>query len=64
MIKHITAFEIILYVQNQFLSSEFYQKIFRKKPDLEVPGMTEFIISKNCKIGLMPNSSISKLLGN
>jgi len=62
--KHIKLTETILYVSNQEESSKFYQKIFRKKPDLNVPGMTEFIISDNCKIGLMPNKGIAKILND
>jgi uncharacterized glyoxalase superfamily protein PhnB len=54
--------ETILYVNDQEKSCKFYQKIFRKEPDLNVPGMTEFKISDNCKIGLMPNSGIAQLL--
>ncbi len=54
--------ETILYVNDQEESCKFYQKIFRKLPDLNVQGMTEFIISDNCKIGLMPNKSIVKIL--
>ena len=62
MIKHINLVETILYVRNQEESSKFYQKIFRKSPDLDVSGMTEFILSDNCKFGLMPNQSIAKIL--
>lgn len=60
--KHICLLETILYVDNQEISSKFYQNIFRQKPDLDVPGMTEFRISENCKIGLMPNKGIAKIL--
>lgn len=60
--KHIKLTEIILYVENQERSSGFYQKIFRQKPDLDVPGMTEFHLSENCKLGLMPNKGIAKIL--
>lgn len=64
MISHIKLTEIILYVNNQEESSRFYQKIFRFRPDLDVPGMTEFIISDNCKLGLMPNKGIAKILSS
>lgn len=64
MIKQIKASEIILYVKNQELSARFYQELFRSEPDLNVPGMTEFIISENLKIGLMPTDGITRLLGN
>ncbi|HCT30179.1 MAG TPA: lactoylglutathione lyase [Bacteroidales bacterium] len=60
--NHIKLTETILYVNNQEGSSQFYQKIFRCLPDLDVPGMTEFVISYNCKLGLMPNKGIAKIL--
>ena len=60
--KHIKAAETILYVKDQKESTDFYQKIFRKPPDLDVPGMTEFILSESYKIGLMPNDGIAKIL--
>jgi uncharacterized glyoxalase superfamily protein PhnB len=56
--------ETILYVNDQATSSKFYQNIFRKNPDLNVPGMTEFNLSDHCKIGLMPNKSIAKILAD
>lgn len=58
-IKHT---EFILYVKDQQKSSEFYQTIFRKEPDLNVPGMTEFIVNDFCKIGLMPNDGIARII--
>ncbi len=62
MIQHIQLTEIILYVSDQEKSKEFYEHIFRAKADLHVPGMTEFMISGNCKLGLMPEAGIAKLL--
>jgi lactoylglutathione lyase len=56
--------EIILYVRNQAMSAEFYQKLLHKAPDLDVPGMTEFILGDHCKLGLMPTSGFAKILGN
>ena len=64
MIKHLKLIETILYVNNQEESNKFYQKIFRSLPDLNVPGMTEFFISDSCKLGLMPNKGIAKILSN
>jgi len=58
-IKHT---EIILYVKDQQKSTDFYQKILRKQADLNVPGMTEFIINDFCKLGLMPNDGIAKII--
>ncbi|HRN93435.1 MAG: hypothetical protein M9931_10570 [Chitinophagales bacterium] len=60
--KHIAHFETILYVSSQQASTEFYTKLFRIQPTLNVPGMTEFTVSKNCKLGLMPNAGIEKIL--
>ncbi|MDX9846375.1 MAG: VOC family protein [Tenuifilaceae bacterium] len=62
--NQIELVEIILYVNDQAKSSVFYQNIFRKAPDLNVPGMTEFSYSPHCKIGLMPNSGIAKILAD
>lgn len=60
--KHIQLIETILYVNDQQLSTEFYTKLFRQNPDLNVPGMTEFKLAPNCKLGLMPNNGIAKIL--
>ncbi len=54
--------EIILYVTNQQHSAAFYSVILCRQPVLNVPGMTEFQLSDTCKLGLMPNESIAKLL--
>lgn len=62
--NHIQQIETILYVSNQQASTEFYSKLFRQNPDLNVPGMTEFKLSENCKLGLMPNNGIAKILSD
>jgi len=62
MIKHIRLIETILYVNDQEASCKFYQHIFRQVADLHVPGMTEFNLAPNCKVGLMPNKGIAKIL--
>lgn len=54
--------EIILYVSDQQTSSAFYKDILRTNPVLDVPGMTEFQLSEQCKLGLMPNDGIAKIL--
>jgi hypothetical protein len=56
--------EFILYVKNQQLSKEFYQKLLSASPVLDVPGMTEFLLEKNVKLGLMPEDGIQKILAN
>lgn len=56
--------EFILYVEDQNRSKEFYAQLLAISPSLDVPGMTEFILSPNCKLGIMPNSGIQKILNN
>ncbi len=53
----------ILYVSDQKKSSAFYAWVLDQKPTLDVPGMTEFKLGKNCILGLMPSVGIKKLLG-
>ena len=48
--KHIPAIELILYVNDQNASADFYTKLFRQNPDLNVPEMTAFRLSENCKL--------------
>lgn len=60
--QHIQLLETILYVANQQASTDFYEKLFRQKADLNVPGMTEFKLSETSKLGLMPNDGIAKIL--
>ena len=55
--------EFILYVRNQEESKNFYKILLDKEPSLDVPGMTEFLLEENCKLGLMPNDGIAKILG-
>lgn len=56
--------EFILYVSDQTASKHFYQAILAQEPALDVPGMTEFLLSDGCKLGLMPNHGIAKILGD
>ncbi|MBS1650528.1 MAG: lactoylglutathione lyase [Bacteroidetes bacterium] len=62
--KHLQLIEIILYVNDQQASTKFYTKLFRQSPNMSVPGMTEFKLAENCKLGLMPNKGIAKILSN
>ena len=59
---NIEMFEVILYVKNQQISREFYIKVLGVEPTLDVPGMTEFTIAENLKLGLMPEDSIAGIL--
>jgi hypothetical protein len=58
------SYELILYVADQDRSREFYSTVLEKKPSLDVPGMTEFDLSKGLKLGLMPEKGIVKILGD
>lgn len=55
-------FEFILYVANQSKSRDFYECVLNLAPTLDVPGMTEFQLQENVKLGLMPNNGIAKIL--
>ncbi|HMN04521.1 MAG TPA: VOC family protein [Flavobacteriales bacterium] len=54
--------QTILYVEDQERSRAFYELLFRRPADLHVPGMTEFRLTDSCKLGLMPNKGIAKIL--
>lgn len=54
--------QTILYVEDQERSTAFYRGILGREPDLHVPGMTEFHLSAICRLGLMPNRGIAKIL--
>ncbi|MFN8287388.1 MAG: VOC family protein [Chitinophagales bacterium] len=56
--------EFILYVADQERSAAFYEALLQQPPVLNVPGMTEFALNENCKLGLMPNKGIVKILGD
>lgn len=56
--------EFILYVEDQHRSKEFYSKLLSISPTLDVPGMTEFLLDTNCKLGIMPSIGIQKILNN
>lgn len=60
----INVIEFILYVSSQQRSRDFYQKVLLLEPVLDVDGMTEFKLSGNTKLGLMPESGIEKILGS
>lgn len=55
---------IILYVSNQAISRDFYKSILKAEPILDVPGMTEFKLSQQLILGLMPEAGMAKILQN
>ncbi len=60
--KRFQKVHTILYVTDQTASTEFYRRILGMEPVLDVPGMTEFEFSDYFTLGLMPHSSINKIL--
>lgn len=54
----------ILYVRDQKVSCSFYEQVLGYKPKLNVPGMTEFLLSADSVLGLMPEKGIKQLLGS
>lgn len=61
--RPISPIEIILYVADQQASAVFYAALLDRAPVLDVPGMTEFVLTDHCKLGLMPSAGIARLLG-
>ena len=53
----------ILYVRNQIEAAAFYSKVLMLRPSLDVPGMTEFRLSDDAVLGLMPEDGAGRLLG-
>jgi catechol 2,3-dioxygenase-like lactoylglutathione lyase family enzyme len=60
----ITKTHFILYVKDQARSTTFYSRVLDCRPSLNVPGMTEFILSETSDLGLMPETGIKRLLGD
>jgi lactoylglutathione lyase len=54
--------EFILYVADQTRSRDFYAQLLDKQPTLAVMGMTEFELGDTCKLGLMPENGIAKII--
>lgn len=53
----------ILYVRDQRKSAAFYAGVLSIPPQLDVPGMTEFVLPGGAILGLMPEAGIVELLG-
>ncbi len=52
----------ILYVKDQEASTRLYAEVLQRKPTLHVPGMTEFTLQENTKLGLMPEEGIARII--
>jgi catechol 2,3-dioxygenase-like lactoylglutathione lyase family enzyme len=60
--KTMKQIEFILYVANQDLSTDFYRRLLGTDPVLQVPGMMEFLLSPTCKLGLIPEQGIARII--
>lgn len=58
----ITKHHTILYVDDQARSTAFYARVLGQEPSLNVPGMTEFTLTGESILGLMPKADIVELL--
>jgi len=54
----------ILYVLDQARSTAFYTEVLGMEPELNAPGMTEFRLSAETILGLMPSTGIERILGS
>ena len=52
----------ILFVSDPDLSRDFYRRVLECEPCLDVPGMTEFPLSSDFRLGLMPVAGARRLL--
>lgn len=52
----------ILYVADQRRSAGFYSTLLGADALLDVPGMTEFALGEGCKLGLMPEAGIARII--
>ncbi len=64
MLSFVQQVLTILFVEDLEVSKAFYKNILALEPSLDVPGMVEFTLSESCKIGLMPNQGIYRILEN
>ena len=55
---------VIFYVSDQQRSKAFYQAVLGIEPLLDVPGMTEFELSGELLLGIMPEDGIARILGD
>ncbi len=53
---------IILFVSDQQRSRDFYAALIGAQPVLDLPGMTEFLLISDVRLGLMPTAGIAKLI--
>lgn len=59
---NINKAQVILYVAHQIRSRDFYAAVLGTEPVLDVPGMTEFELTDDLKLGLMPENGSRRSL--
>ncbi len=59
----ISHIEQVFFVADLTRCRDFYKSLFQIEPVTDVPGMVEFELAPNFKLGLMPLEGISRLLG-
>ncbi len=52
----------IIYAKSQERAKLFYMNLFGLEPALDVPGMTEFVLSSSLTLGIMPEDGIVRVL--
>lgn len=58
------AAHLILFVDEPVRSTTFWRAVLGRAPRLDVPGMTEFELCGGAVLGLMPEVSVERLLGD
>ena len=53
---------LIVFVTDQWQSTQFFRDVLVVEPTLEVDGMTEFALGEDWVLGLMPETGIRRLL--
>jgi hypothetical protein len=54
----------VLYVEDLARSTTFYSRVLAADPSLSEPGFTEFQLSENTVLGLMPAAGVKRMLGS
>jgi len=59
----ISNIETIFFVAGLTSCRDFYKSLFQIEPLTDEPGMVEFELAPNAKLGLMPIDGISRIVG-
>jgi len=53
---------IIIFVENQKKSRDFYKEVLDMEPFMDVPGITEFKLADNMLLGIMPSEGLKNMM--